>query len=327
MKVAILGCGKQAWKHIDGINNSSLDCEIGVFDLQVEAAQKLASAKNVSVYGDIENVFSDDEVKAVIISTPPHSHYDLIISSLEAGKHVFCEKPLCETKSQAYLIEEKSKETGCFVQIGFVYRYVSDFIKLKSMLTDPDRPLGEPVSAIFRIGGRGSHQLWKHQQSKGGGATSEMLVHMLDLACWFFGSLNNVNWHERKLLRPEREINGKVEKVDAEDYVTVSCQSDTGINILFQADLITPAFRQCVELQGTNGSFVGSIQSDIPSYAHLIDAKGKYAAGRNEIDSEAVNLFDKQMAVFLENVQKSDLGNSPNVSESIQFFNFLQMNI
>ena len=48
-----------------------------------------------------------------------------------------------------------------------------------------DRLLGNAQQ--FRLGRRGSHKAWKHRAQTGGGAANEMLVHMLDLALWYFG--------------------------------------------------------------------------------------------------------------------------------------------
>lgn len=323
-KVGIIGCGKQAYKHIDGLKKHDQNISIIVSDLNQDAAKSLSADKNVEYVDFADSIIGDPTVDAVVICTPPSSHFEFIMQSLDAGKNVFCEKPLCETKKQAEEIEKKSLQCGKFVQVGYVYRYVPAFVTLKRLLGDTDMPLGEGVFASFRIGGRGSHQVWKHRLETNGGATSEMLVHMLDLAIWLFGPLQNFTWLERKLLRPQRVINGKLENVDAEDYVLASCESKKGVKILFQADLVTPAFRQSLEVQGANGSYTGSIQGDVNSYIHLIEAKGDYSSGRTDINVNSVNLFNRQMEEFLDNAERGDLGDSPGAAESIIFFDVLK---
>jgi len=159
--------------------------------------------------------------------------------------------------------------------------------------------LGRVISAYFRLGGRGGHQLWKHTKENGGGAIKEMLVHMLDLALWFFGPAKKVELVASELLRPVRPIQGHEETVDAEDFAVVRMQMESGVEVWCQADLLTPAFTQYVEVQGEYGSFMASIQKEMPSFVFCTrDALG-YPAGRTTFDFGYHNLFDAQMAEFV----------------------------
>ena len=74
-----------------------------------------------------------------------------------------------------------------------------------------------------------------------GGVVSEMLVHLLDVASWYFGPFAEVEVLQRELLRPTRSIGGRSETVDADDFVLVRLRSTAGVLVLCQADLLTPA--------------------------------------------------------------------------------------
>src|SRR5260221_9464594 len=106
----------------------------------------------------------------------------------------------------------------------------------------------------MRIGGRGSAALWKHRRAEGGGAINEMLVHMLDLAVWYFGPIERAELMMEDVFRPQRVIGGKTESVDAEDFVLARFWTRGGIPVVIQADLLTPSFTQMIEIQGDNGT-------------------------------------------------------------------------
>lgn len=300
-KVAIVGCGKQAVKHIGGLRSDPLPPAIIVHDSLPERAAALAAAERVEVAASLAALLEAPEIAAVIVATPTPAHYPVIRAALAAGKHVFCEKPLCETREQA--VELRAAAAGRVLQVGYVYRQVAPFARLREALAADPPPLGRPVTAFLRIGGRGSHSLWKHRRETAGGAINEMLVHMLDLAQWLFGRLSAVRWHETLLLRPVRRIEGRDAPVDAEDFVLLSCAAERCGHVVLQADLVTPAFRQYVEVQGSNGSFIGSIQAELPCAFDLVDAAGGLPAGRTELRHDRGDLFHAQMRSFLAHIR------------------------
>lgn len=324
LNIGLIGCGKQAPKHIAGLKSFKEPVKITVCDVKFEFAQSISSTYSVGVSESPEALLADPSIDGVVIATPTPTHFQLITNALDHGKHVFCEKPLCASRAEAIHLRAKVQESGRLLQVGYVYRMVPVFRMIHDMLNHSDQPLGKPVSAILRIGGRGSAAVWKHRKETGGGAINEMLVHMADLAQWFLGPLENVRCHERKLLRDKRVIDGQEVDVDAEDLVVVSAKAANGADVLLQADMLTPAFRQYVEIQGDNGSFMGSIQHEIPSFIHLINEKGGYPAGRTDVSGPKLQLFEAQMRDYLDHIQRNTIGAAPSVADSIRMFSFLE---
>jgi predicted dehydrogenase len=201
---------------------------------------------------------------------------------------------------------------------------VAAFQALRRALTAPEPPLGEPVAALLRIGGRGAHAVWKHRRASGGGAINEMLVHMLDLAQWLFGRLSAVRWHEVLRLRPTRRIDGREVAVDAEDFVLLSATSARGGHIVLQADLLTPAFRQYLEVQGSNGSFMGSIQPELPCAFDLLAAAGGLPAGRTVVHNEGGDLFHAQMRAFLAHVRTGATSGYADAADALHLLEVLE---
>lgn len=301
MKLALFGCGKQAPKHISGLRAAGVD-DILLVDTQASLAQALGEEKSLAWTDDPQRVWGDPAIDAISICTPTPSHDPLIRAALEAGKDVFCEKPLCETTEQARelaaLIAAQESRLG---MVGYIYRFAPVFEQMQHIIQAG--VLGRVTAAQFRIGGRGSHQLWKHRLESGGGAVNEMLVHMLDLAIWFFGPVVESRCLIKDLRRPKRLIRGQLETVDAEDYVLAQTVMEDGSVVLIQGDLLTPAFSQSIEIQGEYGSLMGSIQNDRPSVLFLTEKRGQYEAGATPLQAGESNLFRAQMQAFVTSVK------------------------
>lgn len=303
--VGIIGCGKQAPKHINGLRAAGVS-DIAVADLDISRAQSLAGNYDSGVrsHASVDALIADSNLSAVIICTPTPSHAPLIRQAVAAGKHFLCEKPLCETAQEARELTALSEQSGVIGMVGYIYRYAPAFATAKEILGNADTtgvsPVLGPISnAFFRIGGRGSHMAWKHKKATGGGAIREMLVHMLDLAQWFFGEADQFSIDDVRHYWKEREIGGEKIKTDAEDWVLASMRSKAGVDILIQADFITPVFTQYVEIQGENGSFFGSIQPDMPSFVFCQKAMGGFESGKTSLDLAPTNMFEAQTAEFL----------------------------
>lgn len=306
-RIGLIGCGKQAPKHISGLRRVP-GVELVLADRDPQAAERLAGQEGLPWERDVDAIFRAPDIQAVDICTPTPSHVELIGKAVETGKDFFCEKPLCATTQEARAVDELVRRSGRIGMVGYVYRFSPVFERAQRLFRDVPRSgesveLGRIVTAFFRLGGRGSHQLWKHRRATGGGAVNEMLVHMVDLAVWFFGPVRSAELLMEQLLRPRRQIQGREEAVDAEDYVMVRFETESGVQVLCQADLVTPAFTQFVEVQGENGTFMGSIQPEVPSYLFLERAVAGYPAGKTPIEHVQHNLFEAQMAVFVRAVR------------------------
>jgi predicted dehydrogenase len=303
VKIGIVGCGKQAPKHLSGLRKIP-GVELILADIDTGFAAELGRKEGLAWAEDINDIFADKDITAVDICTPTQSHVELIRRAVESGKDFFCEKPLCEKLEEARVLHDLLTSSQRFGMVGYIYRFSPVFELGYSLFEDvplvgESMVLGKIVSAFFRLGGRGSHQVWKHRKSNGGGAINEMLVHMIDLALWYFGPIQEAEVLACDLLRPKRIIQGKEEEADAEDYVLIRLKSKSGVEVLCQADLVTPAFTQFVEVQGENGTFMGSIQQDMPSFIYCQEDAAGYPKGKTMLSFGKVNLFDAQMAEFV----------------------------
>jgi predicted dehydrogenase len=91
-----------------------------VFEPNLERA--LSAAPGSKAYRNYKDLLADKDVNAVLIATPEHWHYQMVLDALAAGKDVYVEKPLCQKPEQGVALVEAEKKTKCIVQVGMQRR-------------------------------------------------------------------------------------------------------------------------------------------------------------------------------------------------------------
>lgn len=299
IEIGVVGCGKISRKHLDAYQKID-DIGVTVTDIQPDRASEIAAQYDVAWKKDTEAVLTDQDIDAIDVCVPVTVHKEVIESALEEGKDVFCEKPLAQTTEEAIEIRQVAEEMGKMVMTGYLYRFHPAFELVKKTLSN--NIIGTPHYATFRVGGRGSHRAWKHKSNTGGGAANEMLVHMLDLIIWWFGPPAAVEELWTDTVLTERNIGDETVKSDAEDLVVLKLQTQTGIEILCQSDLISPSYMNSIELHGQEGSIITSILDQFPTSIYCAEPTGIYDRGHNYHDFNRVDLFKKELNYFKNSV-------------------------
>lgn len=304
--IAIIGCGKQARKHIKGLRAAGVD-QILVWDSVSQAAEDLASEVGVTAASDLQSVWTDPKVQAVDICTPTLFHGEYALQSIGAGKPFLVEKPLTAALDDAQDLVDAARQAGVTGRVTYTYRFVPALQMIRqAILSDEIGPL---VNTTLRIGGRGNQAVWKHMQQTGGGAIREMLVHMVDLALWVCGPVSRVAVLEAHQHLTTRMIGGVEEHVDAEDSVTVQLTHANGSLTKIVCDFFTPSFVQYAEFQGRAGTAFGSIQPHFPTLVVKSAASELYEAGVNQLTLPQTNFVDMQMKEFAQWVAGEEVEN------------------
>ena len=92
------------------------------------------------VTDDYRKLLADPEIDLIVIGTKQDTHARLIIESLNAGKWVWCEKPMCETREEEAAILEAEKNAAGRLAIGFNRRFAPAILKIRQVLTKLPRP-------------------------------------------------------------------------------------------------------------------------------------------------------------------------------------------
>jgi len=317
-KIGVLGCGKIAERHLLAYKKIP-GVQVTTADIDYNRALEMGSKLDIPVIKRPEELLMFEDIEAIDVCIPTPHHKDAILKALENGKHVFCEKPLCANLEEALEIERASSLSGKTVMVGYLYRFHPAFQFVKRVIDEGI--IGQPYFAIFRLGGRGSHALWKHRKEEGGGAISEMLVHKLDLISWYFGQIFKVTPLIYETVLSTREIDGKLFKVDAEDLVLLKLEAD-GVNIICESDLITPSYMDYIEIHGDNGSVFSSILDFMPTMVFCKQSRGEFKQGNNIYKFPTENLFEKELSHFVDSI-KNGSRNINSIEDSVKTFRLI----
>lgn len=108
---------------------------------------------NMTVHEDYQDILEDKEINVVVIASPDHWHTKHVIDAVNAGKDVYCEKPLTLTIGESKLIEDAIAKTGQIVQIGTQQRTEMDSRFAKAAAIAREGRVGKIGKVTVCIGG------------------------------------------------------------------------------------------------------------------------------------------------------------------------------
>ncbi len=157
-----------------------------IADLNPAAAQHLASKFNISkATSDYKQMLADDKVNAVMIAVRHNLHSRFVIETLEAGKHVFVEKPLALNVQQLSDITRAAQQAGKMVVVGFNRRFSPHALKMKQLLAGRSEPLSMHMTMNAGLSAPDS---WVNNPEIGGGRIIGEACHLIDLMVYLAGS-------------------------------------------------------------------------------------------------------------------------------------------
>lgn len=135
LKVGVLGAGHLGKIHLRLLKQSEKYELVGFYDPSAEMAEKVAQEFGYRSFPSVETLI--EAVDVVDIVTPTLSHYDCAVKSIQAGKHVFLEKPISNTVEEAEHIIKLAREKGVKGQVGHVERFNPAFTAVKNKIENP----------------------------------------------------------------------------------------------------------------------------------------------------------------------------------------------
>ncbi|HON65855.1 MAG TPA: Gfo/Idh/MocA family oxidoreductase [Phycisphaerae bacterium] len=127
LNLALVGCGGIAKEHRGALLKLRESDNLGILAVcdvyekrakEFQAAFKEGGAGEPAVFKDYHDILAMKDIDCVVFCTPEHWHARNILDSLDAGKHVYVEKPMTHTIPEALAVVEKAKKTGLKVQVG-----------------------------------------------------------------------------------------------------------------------------------------------------------------------------------------------------------------
>ena len=184
IKIGIIGAGYIAGVHTSVLARDERVQIIAVHDVVPTAAERLAGAYSATAVATAQEVLERSD--AVFVTTPNTQHVSLAIAAIEAGKHVFCEKPLATSLDEAQRVFKKASETNKVFQVGHNRRFAPVYATLKRMLSETH----EAHSAHVKMNrGELLKPEWTGDPTVTGGFLYETPIHMFDMMRFLFGEI------------------------------------------------------------------------------------------------------------------------------------------
>ncbi|KAA8905439.1 hypothetical protein TRICI_005285 [Trichomonascus ciferrii] len=146
LRIGAVGAGRMGAQHIENMMNTRF-VEVAAIctPMEHELEWSKKTAPDAKLYKDYDDLLKDKNVDAVWLSSPTALHKEQVFKALEAGKHVFCEKPLAMDPKDAWEVYHKAEEyPNLKVACGFPRRFAPAFLEAAKRIRNGE--LGEIIS-------------------------------------------------------------------------------------------------------------------------------------------------------------------------------------
>lgn len=273
----IIGCGYAGGIHADNLARLPGARLTAVFDVDYERAKVFAQERGAHVAQTIEELCSNREVEAVIITTPNNSHVMPAICAAKAGKHVFCEKPVALNLKDTEKMLDAAEHAG----VRFFTAHTTNFIRgvqtSKALLASGE--IGEllMIEAVHTDWAGPQKSIgWKQRKEVSGGHLYHHM-HEVDLICQLAGLPISVYAEGKNLVHDGTGYG------DEEDAIFLNMKLPGGG---FAALTIGSAFHlgdHFVKLQGKRGGILMDFKN---SFVRLENDQGEMVYSMQESKAE-----------------------------------------
>jgi len=285
VKIAVVGAGVIGRRHVEAIANAEGTELAAIVDVDREA-QTLAEESGVPWFESVATMCDQLTADGVVVSTPTIHHLEPALAALDAGCHVFVEKPITATMEEAQMLVQRSADTGCHVLVGHQRRYYTLVEKTRQLIADGE--LGglvavngqwtvRKVAAYYDPG-------WRKERAAGPILTN--LIHEIDYLRYMCGDIASIS----------AEVSNGVMGYEKEDVAAVVMRFKSGALGTFllsdqaaspwawelatgENPLFPPTGENCIRFMGTKGSLdfpnltLWHHGGEVTSWDHLIESE------------------------------------------------------
>ncbi len=184
IRIGIIGAGYIGGLHAAILTRDERVQVTAIYDTAPEPSGQLANTCGVQAAESASEVI--ESCDAVYITTPNTKHMELAIAATEAGKHVFCEKPMATSIFEAQAVLDAARKSSAAFQVGHNRRFAPVYATLKRMLSETH----PPHSAHVKMNrGELLHPEWVGNPELTGGFLYETTIHMFDMMRFLFGEI------------------------------------------------------------------------------------------------------------------------------------------
>ena len=266
IKLGVIGAGRIGKLHAENIIFSIPNAELkAVADIYTDRIKNWAHGLGIkNVYSDYREILEDPEIDAVMICSSTDTHAQIIIEAAEAGKHIFCEKPIDFDVDHIYQALDAVEKAGVKLQIGFNRRFDHNFRKVQELVKEGK--IGGPHFIKITSMAPAPPQIEYVRVS--GGIFLDMTIHDFDMARYLSGSeVVEVYTNAAVLVDPAIGKEGDV------DTAVITLKFANGaLGVIDNSRKAVYGYDQRVEVFGSKGCI--TVSNDTPTSAVLSTEDG-----------------------------------------------------
>jgi predicted dehydrogenase len=252
VRVAVVGLAGIGTAHLFAIAALRDDYTLAaVCDVDAELAKRTGESFSADAFASLDELLASGIADAVVIAVPPFLHGAMTIAALDAGLHVYCEKPLAPTCGECDEITAAAQASGRVVQVGCQHRFQRSYVAAHQLLQ------GGELGAVFRAGLVATNWFraqryfdvrpWRGQwQAVGGGVLLSQAIHQVDAFIWLVGMP----------VRVTAEAWRSLHDADVEDEATAILHLPDGGRATLVASTVDPVGTDRIEIHAERGSVV-----------------------------------------------------------------------
>ena len=233
-------------------------------DAVAEAARRYGYAK---YYTDWREMLKDENVHLFDNGAPNNMHAEPSIAAAQAGKHVFCEKPLGRTPEESKAMWEVAEKANVKHMVAFNYRFVPAIRQARELIESGALGRIYHYRAIYLqewiMAHHGTPMIWRLNKAEAGaGAIGDLGAHIIDLGRFLVGEIESVGAMMRTFI-PERPLDdGSMAKVDVDDAFVATVGFANGAIGTLEATRFAAGRKnhEVIEINGEKGSIVFNLE-------------------------------------------------------------------
>lgn len=287
--VGIIGLGYWGEKLLEYFRGTEGVKVVALHDLNPSRVKRIDLGE-ARYYSHLEEMFDNEKLDAIVISTPPTEHLVPTQMAAQKGIHVFCEKPMAASISDCDKMIEICDRNQVWLMVAFKHRFAKAFSYVKNNLEDFGKPIwGMYTYPLWEVDDPG----WKFKEDGTKGIVVENMVHAIDAMRFLFGDVERLyaegdNYVFKDVAPPDsaiitlRFVNGAIGAIGG------GCTSDQRIS------------REYLDLHFENGVAQIFGMLDMPIHLRTLRRKDAYPEEHTFKGSDGVR---EEIKHFIESIQ------------------------
>jgi predicted dehydrogenase len=284
VRVGFVGAGGIANVHLQHISKNEMAEVTAICDIHEETALQKAKEYGGTVYTNVDEMFEKEQLDALFISVPPFAHGEIEEKAARKGIHLMVEKPLGLDYQTVAKKAEIIKQSGIICGSGYCLRYLDTVAKAKEYLQDKKTAMvrGHYLSSFVPTP-------WYREWEKSGGQLVEQSTHIVDLARYLGGEVNQV------YANMSLQVHHNVPNINIPDVTSVNFVYDSGAVGHIDSTFAQFDHRMGIEVMGEEFRLV------IDGVNLTIIEKDSNQSFKSEVD-----VYQEQDRMFIEAIVKGD---------------------